>query len=174
MSQALNQKCRGLGPNAGPTATESQGHTGQWAFFDGNEPGQMFIQELRKTGFGPQRVAQRIHSLTFHPAAFLASSHSLRHQGPAGSAICAGECPTPHPVPHSQKQSQKRGELGAQDTPRPPDPPSQVVFSAIFGVDYGEATSSAFILDTQNMDPTSALGELPAIRWEADVKQGEE
>ena len=41
---------------------------------------------------------------------------------------------------------------------------------SVFGVDYREATSSAFILGTQTMEPTLPLGgELPV-----NVKQGEE
>ena len=77
MLQALKQKCGVLGLSVGPMAMNS--HKAPWSrdFFDRNKPGQMFIQELRQTGFGPQRVAQRTHSLIFHPAAFLASSHSL-------------------------------------------------------------------------------------------------
>lgn len=86
---------------AGPVATDShKAILWSMGLLRLSEPGQMFIQELRETRFGPQKAAQRTHSLTFHPAAFLASSHSLSYRGPVGSAnLWSALSPPPEPIP---------------------------------------------------------------------------
>lgn len=95
-------KLHSAGPQAGPVAADSYKATWSMSLLKLSEPGQMFIQELRETGFGSQRVAERTHSLTFHSAAFLASRHSLCSQG---LPICGRECPDTRPCPHPQSQS---------------------------------------------------------------------
>lgn len=138
MSQAVYQKCGGLGPWP-LTVTRPPG---QWAFYDGNEPGQMFIQELQETVWASEGGSK--DPFTHIPPR---SIPGLQSQPPS-SAIWGGRVPNttpcspfPETIPGRKESLEHRTPPGIL-TPFP-------VFSAILGVDYGEATSSAFILDTQ-------------------------
>ena len=80
------QEVQSTGLNAGPAATDNRKAVWSMGLLQLSKPGQMFIQELQEAEIGPQRAAQRTHSLTFHPAAFPASSRSLSHGRPVRSA----------------------------------------------------------------------------------------
>lgn len=85
--------------------------------------------------FGPQRAAQRFHSLTFHPAAFLTSGHSLSHGGgPVGSAHLSGRVPCPSPKPIPGRKSLHYGMPLFLTPPLPSWNETQAGFTAIFAV----------------------------------------
>lgn len=102
MLQTLRNPCRVLCCKLGLwPLTVTRPSCGQWAFCDWVSQDRCSFRNSRKVGLGPRRLLKGpIHS--FHPAAFLASSHSLSlsHRGPNGSTnLWSVVSPPPEPIP---------------------------------------------------------------------------
>lgn len=107
------QERQSAGLHAGPVATDSpKAALRSMGILRLSEPGHMFIQEFWETGFGPQRAAQRTHSLNIPPSSIPGLQSQTVTEDLKDLPIYA-ECP----VPHIQSQSQEERRAGTESLP---------------------------------------------------------